>query len=211
MSLFSRKNIFVKCMAIMISFVFIFVRSENAKAVLFNYYPCFCHSCTNSFDQSYLDSNGRPRQYGIKLCGTHLSEKSNAATFYKRGYADYNCLAYALKNNSPNAWYWPEHWGSQPSLSVVGMTLANNGYSYIFPANDFSHAGGDVIFIYGTSQNCVTHFARRTNLSGNYVSGAATISKFGVGSLYTTSNTNPFKGDYGQLLGVAAQYYYNTK
>lgn len=44
------------------------------------------------------DSNGR--QYSYKLCST--CEKSIASNYqyYKRGYVDYNCLAYALGDNT---------------------------------------------------------------------------------------------------------------
>lgn len=56
-----------------------------------------CSSCDDStYNSTQVDTctAKHPRQNGIKLCSTHLSAMSSKASYYKRGFSDYNCLAY---------------------------------------------------------------------------------------------------------------------
>lgn len=74
-----------------------------------------CPNCDDSlYNTSQTDAclKKHPRQNGIKLCSTHLKAVSTNASYYKRGFSDYNCLAYALGKNGVQSWTWPSSWGS---------------------------------------------------------------------------------------------------
>ncbi len=162
-----------------------------------------CTACDDSlFNASQTDScSGKhPRQNGIKLCTTHTKQISTQATYYKRGFSDYNCLAYALGKNGVQEWVWPDSWGyTGPTLSVFKNYISGEGYKYTTNANQAT--GTDIIYVYA-KDGYVQHFSRAYTLDGKKVSGAATISKWGSCSLYTTSTTDPYASTsgYGNLV-----------
>ncbi|MCH5265131.1 MAG: hypothetical protein J1F02_04475 [Lachnospiraceae bacterium] len=210
----------IKVMQRVIIFVLIPVFSfwflnQESKAFVYRRANPSCSKCaeTIKYDTSYSkDEMGYYRQYGIKFCTTHKNAISSAAVFYKRGYTDYNCLAYALKKNFVNSWDWPQEWGNKASLTDVKAYLSKNGYTYFFEPSNYLRASGDIIYIYGTDSSNVLHFARHTTLGGNALSGVAIISKWGAGSLYTNTNYSPFTSAYGSLLGVCStSYVHSTK
>lgn len=161
-----------------------------------------CSSCGDStYSSEQTDScyGKHKRQNGIKLCSSCLSKMSACATYYKRGFSDYNCLAYALGKNGVQSWTWPSSWGEGPTLAVFKSWIKNKGYSCTTTLTEAS--GDDVIFVY-VNNNRVVHFSRAKTLDGNAVSGAKTISKWGACSLYTTSTiNNPYKtaSGYGSM------------
>lgn len=161
-----------------------------------------CALCgDSSYNSSYKDScaGKHKRQYGIKLCSTHLSTVSNKAKYYKRAHSDYNCLAYALGKCGVQAWTWPSSWGETgPTLDEFKSYIAGKGYKYT--TNSSNATGKKVIYVYVLNGR-VKHFARKYNLGGNKVDGAVTISKWGACSLYTTSTTDPYlsTSGYGTL------------
>lgn len=166
-----------------------------------------CSSCDDSTynsDQRDSCSGKHKRQNGIKLCSTHISSISSKATYYKRGFSDYNCLAYALGKNSVQSWTWPSSWGSTgPTLATFKTWISNKGYSYT--TNSSKATGTNIIYVYGITSNgktYVQHFSRKYTLDGKTVNGAATISKWGACSLYTTSTKDPYKSTsgYGNLV-----------
>ena len=162
-----------------------------------------CSSCDDSlYNTSQTDacSGKHPRQNGIKLCSTHLSAVSTKASYYKRGFSDYNCLAYALGKNNVQSWTWPSSWGSTgPTLSTFKTYIANKGYSYTTSAS--SAKGTEIIYVYAKN-GYIQHFARKYTLDGKTVSGAATLSKWGACCLYKTTSTNPYtlSSGYGSLV-----------
>lgn len=172
-----------------------FVKAVQCYALW--YKPSDCSSCDDSaYNNSQTDSCSakHPRQNGIKLCSTHLSNMSSSASYYKRGFSDYNCLAYALGKNEVQSWTWPSSWGYGPSLSTFKNWISEKGYKYTTNASQAS--GKNIIYVY-VNNNKVVHFARKYTLDGQSVSGAATISKWGACSLYKTTNTNPYKSGSG--------------
>ena len=184
----------------------------NANALCYKTYyitDTGCASCndTINYDNSQKDNClfQHSREYGIKLCYADLHVLSDYATFYKRGYVDYNCLAYALKKNSPNSWTWPSEWGQRPSVDVVKKYFKDKGY-YI-NTNYNLNIGNDVIYVYANN-GAVTHFARKYTLDGNSINGVKTISKCGAAALYTTSTIDAFSDEvYGKPVFMA---YRNT-
>lgn len=175
----------------------------SAASCYTNYYRSRpCSSCDDSsFNEELTDSCSakHPRQYGIKLCSSCRNGMSTQATYYKRGYSDYNCLAYALGYNGVQSWEWPTSWGTGPTESQFIVYIKNKGYSYTL--NENNATGTNVIYVYGVN-GYVKHFSRGYTLDGKKVSGAATISKWGPGSLYTTSTTYPYTAasGYGNLV-----------
>lgn len=162
-----------------------------------------CSKCDDSmYNTSQRDGciGKHARQNGINLCSTHLRGISTQATYYKRGFSDYNCLAYALGNNGVQSWTWPTSWGSNgPTLSTFKSYIAKKGYSYT--SNENSASGKDIIYVY-SKNGYIRHFARKYTLDGKSVSGAATISKWGGCCLYKTTSTNPYtsSSEYGSLI-----------
>ena len=171
------------------------------------YFSSNCGACNSgSYDNTQKDSckAKHPRQYGVKLCSSHMQGISAYSSYYKRGYSDYNCLAYALGNNGVQSWTWPASWGTAgPSLSSFESWIRAKGYNCT--KNAGSASGTNIIYVYGVTLNGVTyvkHFARKYTLDGKKVSGAETISKWGACSLYTTSKTDPYtaSSSYGNLV-----------
>lgn len=156
-----------------------------------------CFNCDDSaYNASQADScpAKHPRQNGIKLCTSHLSSMLSTASYYKRGFSDYNCLAYALGKNDVQSWTWPSTWGDGPSLSTFKNWISAKGYRYTTNASQAT--GKNIIYVY-VNNNKVVHFARKYTLDGQSVSGAATISKWGACSLYKTTNVNPYNSGSG--------------
>lgn len=163
-----------------------------------------CSSCEDTAkDSKMTDSafcSGRHgRQYGVKLCTHCKNVKSNCASFYKRGYTDYNCLAYALGRNGVQSWVWEKNWGQiGPTLDEFKKYISKRGYKYTTDGNKAT--GKKIFYVYAQSGH-VKHFARKYTLDGKKVSGAATLSKWGNGALYGTASTDPYNFDsgYGKL------------
>ena len=84
-------------------------------------------------------------------------------------------------------------------MSQFVVYIKNKGYSYTMDAS--AATGTDVIYVYAKN-NYIQHFSRGYTLDGQKVSGAATISKWGACSLYTTSTTDPYTSSsgYGNLV-----------
>lgn len=164
-----------------------------------------CSECdASSYNSSQTDNCNKKhkRQNGIKLCTTHKKVISKNATYYKRGFVDYNCLAYALGINSPEGWVWPTQWKEGPDLATFRNYIRNKGYYY--SKSPQTNALKKSIFYVYAENGIVKHFARKYTLDGKSVSGAATISKWGACSLYTTTSTDPYttQSGYGKLVMV---------
>lgn len=165
-----------------------------------------CSSCDDStYNSSQTDScaGKHKRQNGIKLCSNHLKKISSVAKYYKRGFSDYNCLAYALGKNSVQSWVWPLKWGAGPTLGEFEKWIKNKGYKYT--TNPSNATGKKIIYVYGVNKDgkiYVKHFARKYTLSGESVSGAETISKWGGCCLYSTSSKYAYNSasGYGHLI-----------
>lgn len=161
-----------------------------------------CTSCDDSkynSEQTDSCSGKHKRQNGIKLCSSCKEGMSSCATYYKRGFSDYNCLAYALGKNEPQSWTWPASWGDGPTLKTFKKYISNKGYKYTTTPNEAT--GKEIIYVY-VKEGKVAHFARKYTLDGKKVDGAKTISKWGSCSLYTTSiRNNPYTSDapYGKM------------
>lgn len=162
-----------------------------------------CSSCNDSdYNTSQTDSctGKHPRQYGVKLCSSHINANSTQASYYKRGHSDYNCLAYALGKNGVQSWTWPSNWGSTgPSQAQFIVYIKKQGYSYTMDPSKAT--GTDVIYVY-EKNGYIKHFSRGYTLDGQKVSGAATISKWGACSLYKTTTIDPYtsSSEYGELV-----------
>lgn len=161
-----------------------------------------CTGCDDSlFNTTQTDSCSakHPRQNGIKLCSSHIKATSTQATYYKRGFSDYNCLAYALGKNGVQSWVWPSTWGAGPTLKVFKEYIKAKGYNYT--TNENNATGTDIIYVYAIN-GYVKHFARGYTLDDKKVSGAATISKWGRACLYKTTTTDPYASTslYGDLV-----------
>ncbi|MEE0884885.1 MAG: hypothetical protein U0L59_06620 [Faecalimonas sp.] len=167
------------------------------------YGTLYCSSCDDSkYDTTQTDScaGKHPRQYGLKLCSTHINSISTQASYYKRGYSDYNCLAYALGENGVQSWTWPSNWGTTGPTEVQFIVyIIKKGYSYTLDPSEAT--GTDVIYVYAKN-GYIQHFSRGYTLGGQKVSGAATISKWGACSLYTTTTSDPYtsSSSYGELV-----------
>lgn len=161
-----------------------------------------CWTCDdNDYNKSQVDncSVRHPRQNGIKLCTNCKNKLSSHANYYKRGFSDYNCLAYALGTNTVQSWTWPASWKEGPSLTTFKTYIAKKGYQYTTDASKAS--GKNIIYVY-VYNGKVAHFARKYTLNGAKVNGAKTISKWGACSLYTTDVINsPYKdaAHYGTM------------
>ena len=184
----------------------LFVNSIYASASVCyksNYVSSWCSLCdANTYSDTQRDScaGKHCRQNGVKFCSTHKNGISKEANYYKRGFSDYNCLAYALGDNSPGAWEWPTSWGeSGPTTATFKKYIKAKGYTYTTNYNELS--GKNVIYVYGKN-GYVQHFARKYTLDGKAVSGANTISKWGAGCLYSTSSVTPYEDGciYGSLM-----------
>ena len=153
-----------------------------------------CYTCNDiTYNSSQTDScsSKHPRQNAIKLCSSCQNKLSSHASYYKRGFSDYNCLAYALGYNGVQSWTWPASWGDGPTLATFKSYIAKKGYKY---TTDTSKATGKNVFYVYVYNGKVAHFARKYTLDGKSVSGAKTISKWGACSLYTTDViNNPYK------------------
>lgn len=154
-----------------------------------------CRSCETGFDNSQKDSYGRSRQYGTKFCKICKNNLSKEAVFYKRGYTDYNCMAYAMGKNSKCSWMWPNEWGDKPSINTVKNYFSTKGYKVVnYDSKSWStYKSKKAIFVYA-KDSVVTHFARVCTLDGKFLSDTKTISKWGKGALYTTPSMDPYNG-----------------
>lgn len=177
--------------------------ASAADCYIVRYRYATCSNCDDTlFDSSQTDSCSakHPRQYGIKMCESCRNGMSGQATYYKRGYSDYNCLAYALGKNGVQSWTWPTSWGSAgPTESQFIVYIVKQGYSYTYTPSNAT--GTDVFYVYAVN-GYIKHFGRAYTLDGKKVSGAATISKWGACSLYKTSTIDPYTSSsgYGSLL-----------
>lgn len=84
------------------------------------------------------------------------------------------------------------------TLNEFKSFISSHGYSY---TTDTSIATGQKIIYVYMRNGYVVHFARKYTLDNQTVSGAATISKWGAASLYTTLTIDPYgsNSDYGNL------------
>jgi hypothetical protein len=98
--------------------------------------------------------------------------------YIERGYADYNCLAWAL--GVTNIWVWP--WTGNPSLAQVNTYMSNLGYT----ASDGSISCD--IYAYGTT-SAVVHFARGRGAGPLAIPIDA---KWGSCELFSHTTTNPY-------------------
>ena len=153
-----------------------------------------CDDSTYNTTQTDTCSARHPRQNGVKLCSSCIKSVSEHATYYKRGFSDYNCLAYALGYNGVQSWMWPLSWGSSgPTLSEFKTWIKNRGYNYTADIKRLRYlpAGTNIIHVYA-KDGYVQHFARTLTLDGQYVAGANNISKWGACSLYTSNLSDPY-------------------
>lgn len=131
------------------------------------------------------------------------NEIANDWTYYKRGYADYNCLAYAMGNNT--TWYWP--WGQvNPTISEAKKWFTNNCHYWVADKNAKNGLTKYVIYVYANSQGRVTHFARTTKINGEALSrGVDCVAKWGQSELFTHKTRDPYKknGIYGSIAFIA--------
>lgn len=192
--------------------ILVFPTTVQAKKINYkNYYKFVeCKECESGYDSNYIDDYGNPRQYGVKMCEKHEKKISEEAKFYDYGYTDYNCLAYSLGETEPCNWKWPISWGKSPKKGFVERYLKWKNYE----VEDFDASKMDyyrqqnAVLVYAyqtflTKEYIVTHFARTTDLEGNIVEGADTISKWGAGGIYSTKTaSNPYvKGTgYGECV-----------
>ena len=194
----NKKQIFFVCILILSINITDATRVNAADCYQSWYRNSGCSKCddyTYNSDQTDSCPAKHKRQNGIKLCSSCLLNQSSCATYYKRGFSDYNCLAYALGKNGVQSWTWPASWGDGPTLAVFKTWIRHKGYSCTTSLSEVS--GSEIIFVY-VNNNKVVHFARARTLDGNAVSGAKTISKWGACSLYTTSTiNNPYKASSG--------------
>lgn len=111
---------------------------------------------------------------------------ANNWTYYKRGYADYNCLAYALGDTS--RWIWP--WGSSnPSTDTVKTYLKNLDYTVTSTSGSSKKKLRMVVY---SLNGGVTHFSRTT-------SNTTCRAKWGACELFSHSNLDPYTNNvYGK-------------
>lgn len=195
-----------KILFMLIIATIIFNTATTVKAVdCYKNWYVYSSGCSNCDDSTYSSSqrdncSGKhKRQNGIKLCSLCLSGMSSCATYYKCGFSDYNCLAYALGKNTVQSWTWPASWGYGPTLTVFKSWIKAKGYTC---TTDMLEVKGNQVILVYVNNGKVVHFARTRTLDGNSIAGAKTISKWGACSLYTTSKlSNPYKSTsgYGSL------------
>lgn len=143
------------------------------------------------------------REYSYKTTKAQRDSIANDWTYYKRGYSDYNCLAYAMGNNTK--WYWP--WGSKnPTVKQTKDWLKSKCKYKIADKNKKSGLDKFVICVYTNNSGRVTHFSRTTKLNGKSLGNKiACVSKWGRCELFTHKTRNPYKknGIYGELSFIA--------
>lgn len=203
-----KRKIFFKIMKQLLAVILVislFSHRVYAECYTKYYRKVGCSLCSGSdFDTSQRDSckQKHERQYSIKLCSKHKNQESKSAEYYKRGYIDYNCLAYALGCNYPCSWEWEYEWGEiGPTIEEFIYYIIKKGYSY---ANQASIAyGKKIIYVYAKDGH-VKHFARKYTLDGKELSGYATISKWGRAALYKTKSIDPYETSsiYGKMVLV---------
>lgn len=200
-------KLLVKLMKTLLSVTIItavFCDSVNADCYAAYYINSGCSACgapVYNSEQKDNCSQHHKRQYSIKFCSNCKNVVSKSAEYYKRGYVDYNCLAYALGKNAPCSWEWPVKWGSGPTVEEFIYYIIDKGYSY---ANQAGIAyGKNIIYVYAENGR-VKHFARKYTLDGKELSGYTTISKWGKASLYKTKSINPYTdtSGYGKMVLV---------
>lgn len=143
------------------------------------------------------------RTYSRTTTQAQRNNIANDWTYYKRGYNDYNCLAYAMGNNTQ--WYWP--WGtSNPTIQQAKNWLKNKCKYKIADKDKKSGLSKYVICVYANTQGKVTHFARTTKINGNTLGkNIACVAKWGQCELFTHKSRNPYKknGLYGAISFIA--------
>lgn len=163
----------------------------------------FCDDSTYNTTQVDSCTSAHPRQNGIKLCWLCKNTISSEATYYKRGFSDYNCLAYALGINSVQSWMWPSDWGQTgPTLEEFEKYISKWGYKCTMDLTEIT--GKEIIFVYA-KDGYIKHFARKYTLDGKELEGVKAISKWGACSLYTNENAiDPYESNciYGRLVTI---------
>ena len=97
------------------------------------------------------------RQLSYLFCTDHKNMISSNAEYYKRGFTDYNCLAYALGNNKAGSWEWPVSWGSEgPTRDEFIEYIVKKGYNY---SNQKNISYGKKIFCVYEKNGHIKHFA----------------------------------------------------
>jgi hypothetical protein len=138
--------------------------------------------------------------YALTPSNTTTTAQRNAIannwTYLSRGYAEQNCLSYALKLG--NVWTWP--WGETPTPAQVKdyLTVAYgyNSFSTTKPTSITANPPHLLIYAKG---NVVTHFARL------YIPEEKWSAKWGAYEIFQHSNADPYQasGPYGPFKYVA--------
>lgn len=110
-------------------------------------------------------------------------------TYSSRGYAEQNCLSFAL--NKGNVWTRP--WGtSNPTKSQAKTYLTNQGYNHFLNANEQGPLPNTPVHAYILNGR-ITHFSKN-------VSGAPVRAKWGKCEIFNHSNVDPYTNYvYGPL------------
>lgn len=93
---------------------------------------------------------------------TTTATRNNIAknwTYHSRGYAEQNCLSFAL--NKGNVWTWP--WGSKnPTVTQAKSYLSEQGYKHLLNASQSGPLPNTEVYAY-VLNNGVTHFAKQVS------------------------------------------------
>ena len=110
-------------------------------------------------------------------------------TYRSRGYAEQNCLSYAIGKG--NVWTWP--WGaSNPTKAQSQAYLKKQGYTKFKNANVAGHLPKTEVYAYVLNSG-ITHFAKQ-------YSGGGSIAKWGTCEKFSSNSTNPYTNYvYGKL------------
>jgi hypothetical protein len=120
---------------------------------------------------------------------------SNNWKYSSRGYAEQNCLSYALKLG--NVWTWP--WGKTPTKAQTQTYLKTKGFKSFSATKPTKITDNPPHILVYAKNNAVTHFARL------YIPEATWSAKWGSYEIFTHPNTNPYTimGPYGSFCYVA--------
>ena len=176
----------------------------------FYYYRTACRACKISFDTRFLDNYGNRRMNGIVYCDYHRKPVAPDAELVETGFADNNCLSYALGNIRRCTWMWPKSWSFTPSPNTVKEYFQERN----FTTEDFDESKMDfyrekkAIFVYADTINNieqVVHFGRTDTIDGERQEGFDVVSKWGVYAVYKTKTVNNSftkKSGYGKCVFV---------
>lgn len=203
MKLNKKKTIFLTSIALACSIGISTIALGGGYSFRMYYRGTDCTECEwKHYDDSQKDSYGNSRQYGLKLCDSHLKEYTKDCTFLDYGYSDYNCMAYAIGKTGPCEWEWPASWGASPTVPTVKKYFEKLGYTT--EDYDEDNLNGykekDAIFVYGIKygpQIVVQHFSRANALDGTDIGNNATASKWGCYAIYKTKDVDCYKRSMG--------------